>query len=185
MPAGPLALLDSNPFEDTEYAAKLFPVFSGRKWFSTASMRSVGNPKWVRTARANGCRGLVIGFESVNAEALSASAKSFNDVHSYAETCKILRGEGIAILGCFVFGLDGDESDVFARTVEFVDQNCLDLALYSIYRFPALMHGPNWERKVTFSAAASLSTRSASRHSTLPRRRVAQAAHARCTALPP
>jgi radical SAM superfamily enzyme YgiQ (UPF0313 family) len=36
------------------------------------------------------------------------------------------------VLGCFVFGLDGDEADVFGRTVDFVRQAKIDLVRYAV-----------------------------------------------------
>src|SRR5205085_668813 len=101
MPAGPVALLDANPLENSAYAPSLFPVLArtGRKWFCAASLKSAGDRTWVKAARASGCRGLVIGFESLDAGVLSAAGKSFNDVRRYGEICRMLHAEGIAILG--------------------------------------------------------------------------------------
>jgi radical SAM superfamily enzyme YgiQ (UPF0313 family) len=96
-------------------------------------MKSAANRSWIKAARASGCRGLVIGFESLDANTLAAAGKSFNDVRVYEETCRMLRGEGIAILGSFVFGFDGDNKGAFERIVEFVHRNHLNLALYSAY----------------------------------------------------
>jgi radical SAM superfamily enzyme YgiQ (UPF0313 family) len=39
---------------------------------------------------------------------------------------------GIALQGCFVFGLDHDEPDVFLKTAEFAVQARIDLPRYSI-----------------------------------------------------
>jgi radical SAM superfamily enzyme YgiQ (UPF0313 family) len=133
MPAGPIALLDPNPLESSASAAALLPTLAGRKWFAAASMKSAANRSWVKAARASGCRGLMIGFESLDANVLAAAGKAFNDVRAYEETCKMLRGEGIAILGSFVFGFDGEERSVFERTAEFVFRNRLNLVLYSVY----------------------------------------------------
>ena len=133
MPAGPIALLDPNPLESSSSAAELLPTLAGRKWLAAASMKSAANRSWIKAARASGCRGLVIGFESLDANTLAAAGKSFNDVRVYEETCRMLRGEGIAILGSFVFGFDGDNKGAFERIVEFVHRNHLNLALYSAY----------------------------------------------------
>jgi radical SAM superfamily enzyme YgiQ (UPF0313 family) len=133
MPAGPIALLDPNPLESSASAAKLLPTLAGRKWFASASMKSASDRTWVRAARASGCRGLVIGFESLDANVLASAGKSFNDVRVYKETCKMLRDEGIAILGSFVFGFDEENKGVFERTAEFVQRNRLNLVLYSVY----------------------------------------------------
>ncbi len=135
MPKGPLVLLDANPWEDEAYAARLLPLLAGtgRTWCSAASLRSAQNRRWVQAARASGCKGLVIGFESLDASSLANAGKPFNDVTHYGQTCRMLHDEGIAILGCFIFGFDGEDTSVFERTVDFVDRNRLELALYSAY----------------------------------------------------
>ena len=43
-----------------------------------------------------------------------------------------LHDNGIAIIGSFMFGLDGDEPDVFERTADFADKAQIDIALFSI-----------------------------------------------------
>lgn len=135
MPAGPVALLDANPAESPEFAASLFAVLArtGRKWFAAASLKCAADRQWVRMARASGCRGLVIGFESLDPGSLAGAGKAFNDVNRYGQTCRMLHDEGIAILGCFIFGFDGEQPAVFERTVEFVNNNHFDLVLYSAY----------------------------------------------------
>jgi radical SAM superfamily enzyme YgiQ (UPF0313 family) len=45
----------------------------------------------------------------------------------------MLHDEGIAILGCFIFGFDGEDPSVFERTVEFVNKHHVDIVLYSVY----------------------------------------------------
>jgi radical SAM superfamily enzyme YgiQ (UPF0313 family) len=135
MPAGPVALLDANPAESPEFAANLFAVMAqtGRKWFAAASLKSAADRQWVRAARSSGCRGLVIGFESLDAASLMSAGKTFNDVKLYGQTCRMLHDEGIAILSCFMFGFDGEQPAVFERTAEFVNHNRIDLVLYSAY----------------------------------------------------
>lgn len=135
MPAGPLALLDPNPAENEACAAKLFGLLreSGRRWYSAASLRCAQDRNWAMAARKSGCKALVIGFESLNPDVLASEGKLFNDVARYHETCRMLHDEGIAILGCFVFGLDGEDASTFDRTVEFVNKSQMDLALYSAY----------------------------------------------------
>src|ERR1035438_7445465 len=139
MPAGPVALLDANPAESPEFAANLFAVMAqtGRKWFAAASLKSAADRQWVRAARSSGCRGLVIGFESLEAASLVSAGKTFNDVKLYGQTCRMLHDEGIAILGCFIFGFDGEQPAVFERTVEFVNNHRFDLVLYSACNWTA------------------------------------------------
>lgn len=135
MPGGLLALLDANPMESSAYATNVLPILAeaDRKWFACASLKCAADKRWVKDARTSGCRGLVIGFESLDSGLLAGAGKSFNDVRRYRETCRMLHDEGIAILGCFIFGFDGEDPAVFERTVEFVNHNHLDVVLYSVY----------------------------------------------------
>ena len=50
----------------------------------------------------------------------------------YLEAIKKLHHHGIAINGCFVFGLDGDDSGIFERTLEFVERAAIDLPRFAI-----------------------------------------------------
>src|SRR5262249_46190156 len=84
-------------------------------------------------ARASGCRGLVIGFESLAPDSLAAAGETVYDVRPYREAGRMLHAEGIAILGCFIFGFDGESPSIFERTVEFVNRHHFDLVLYSAY----------------------------------------------------
>lgn len=146
LPAGPLALLDANPLENPVSAANLFSLLgsTGRTWYSSASFNCVADPRWVKTTRANGCRGVVVGFESLHPHSLASAGKAFNDVSRYRETCRRLHDEGITILGCFVFGFDGEDASVFERTLEFVHEASVDVVLYSVYTpFPGTAA---WER---------------------------------------
>jgi len=67
----------------------------------------------VRAAHRSGCRGLVIGFESLDAGLLAKAGKSFNDCAALRRDLPMLHDEGIAILGCFIFGFDGEDPSVF------------------------------------------------------------------------
>jgi radical SAM superfamily enzyme YgiQ (UPF0313 family) len=128
-------LLDSSPLEDPRFADALLGLLKRRKirWYAGATLASVAAPGWAREAAASGCRGILLGFESLNSESLAGDGKRHNQVGEYLETCRRLHAEGIAVLGCFVFGFDGDDATVFDRTAEFVDRAGIDVTLYSIY----------------------------------------------------
>jgi len=144
MPAGPIGILDANPLEDAAFAEQLMPVMSGRNWYTAVSSKVISDPGWARRASAAGCRGVVAGFETLDQNALGLAGKSFNRANSYDEICRRLHGEGIAILGCFVLGLDGEGPDAADRVIEFVNKSCIDVALYSAYTpFPGTA---DWRR---------------------------------------
>jgi radical SAM superfamily enzyme YgiQ (UPF0313 family) len=89
-------------------------------------------------AARSGCRGLLIGFESLDQQALDESKKSFNMRKDYRLVVDRIHDRGIAIMGCFVFGFDADTPETFDRTVDFVMESRMDLPRYAIaVPFPA------------------------------------------------
>ena len=130
-----IALLDSNPFNDPVYGAALLSGLASCniEWFAAATFATAADRQFVKAAAASGCRGLLVGFESLNKASLAGDNKCHNDIGRYQEACRMLHDEGIAILGCFVFGFDGDDPSVFGRTVKLVDDCRMDIVLYSAY----------------------------------------------------
>ncbi|HYR28424.1 MAG TPA: DUF4070 domain-containing protein, partial [Thermoanaerobaculia bacterium] len=83
-------------------------------------------------AARSGCRGLLIGFESLSQESLKEAKKAFNMRHDYHDVVRSIRERRIALMGCFVFGFDHDTLDTFDRTYEFVMESKMDLPRYAI-----------------------------------------------------
>jgi radical SAM superfamily enzyme YgiQ (UPF0313 family) len=81
----------------------------------------------------SGCRFLLFGFESANQQSLNRIAKGFNKEDDYAEVMRVMHRAGIIVQGCFVFGFDEDDRDVFAATVERVNELRIDIPRYSFY----------------------------------------------------
>ena len=99
----------------------------------------------------SGCKGLLIGFESVEQDALVEINKGFNVVEKYRNLCNRLHERGIAINGTFIFGMDSDTKDTFRRTVDFVQENAIELPRYAIYTpFQELVHLENSNHKTEF-----------------------------------
>jgi len=126
--------LDSSITEFKSYADKLWHemVPLHKTWYSTATVRFAEDETAIKTAAKSGCKGVLIGFESVNQPALDLCGKSFNRTRHYNEMVNRLHDHGIMVLGCFVFGYDSDSPDVFERTVEMADQTGMDLLRYAI-----------------------------------------------------
>jgi hypothetical protein len=104
----------------------------GMRWVGLATTRIAEDDELLRLAAASGCKGLLIGFESVSQASLDGTNKGFHASARYAETIRKLHDHGIGIQGCFVFGFDADDESVFERTVEFVDRTRLDLPRYAV-----------------------------------------------------
>jgi radical SAM superfamily enzyme YgiQ (UPF0313 family) len=72
---------------------------------------------------AAGCRSLFIGFETVNQANLAGCGKLQNRVTAYDATIRAVHARGIMVNASVVFGFDEDGPDVFADTVEWLEQN--------------------------------------------------------------
>lgn len=80
----------------------------------------------------SGCKGLLIGFESISQDSQKYVNKGINNVNGYSELMKRLHDNGILVQGCFAFGGDEEDTSVFERTVEAVIKSKIDLPRYSI-----------------------------------------------------
>jgi radical SAM superfamily enzyme YgiQ (UPF0313 family) len=83
-------------------------------------------------AAESGCKGLLIGFESVSGDSLINIHKGFNSIGRYHTAIRNFHEKGIAIMGCFVFGLDSDDTGVFRRTVDFINETNIDLPRFTV-----------------------------------------------------
>ncbi|RPJ66220.1 MAG: DUF4070 domain-containing protein, partial [Acidobacteria bacterium] len=81
----------------------------------------------------SGCRGLLMGFESLRPEALAASSKSKNLGRSYANVVDALHERGILVQACFVFGFDSDDVSVFEEAAAYIERARFDLPQISVY----------------------------------------------------
>lgn len=131
-----IAFIDDNIVGNPGYARRLFTELARLprkiKWFSQGSLNIARDEELLRLAAASGCIGLFIGFESLSPANLQAVGKKVNLVEDYQQAIKKLHDHGIAIEGAFVFGLDGDDEDVFERTVRFAQENRLEAAQFGI-----------------------------------------------------
>jgi radical SAM superfamily enzyme YgiQ (UPF0313 family) len=73
-----------------------------------------------------------MGLESISQANLKANHKGFNSPEHYARVVERLHAHGIALQGCFVFGLDEDQPDVFLKTAEFAVQAKIDLPRFAV-----------------------------------------------------
>lgn len=129
-----ILFVDVNLLADRGFAIDLFKALIPlKKWWYGLSTADVVQDKEVFDLMVkSGCKGLLIGFESITSSGLQAMNKYRNDVVNYSELMKKMHGNGISVNGTFCFGSDEDDFDVFDRTVEMVLQLKIDLPRYSI-----------------------------------------------------
>jgi len=123
--------IDDNIAGNNAYARELFRALKPLKqrWVAQTSIDIARDNELLRLAAESGCAGLLIGFESVNANN-SADVKKLRKAEQYAEHIREIRAAGIGVHGSFIFGFDHDTPDIFDSTVEFVMQNRLEVANY-------------------------------------------------------
>ena len=125
---------DVNLLADMDYAKRLFTAMIPLKksWFGLTTSSVGFDNDFYKILENSGCKGLLIGFESVNQAAQGYIKKEINKTDGYETLVKRLHDSGILINGCFAFGGDDDGKDVFKRTVEEVQRLRIDLPRYSI-----------------------------------------------------
>lgn len=74
----------------------------------------------------SGCKGLFIGFESINPSSVSGVHKVQNDVAKYEYAVAEIHKRGIMINASFVFGLDSDTKETFQATLDWIVRNRIE-----------------------------------------------------------
>ncbi len=126
---------DVSLLDDVEYSKELLTALIPlrRKWGGLATVDVARQPELLDLLRRSGCVYLLLGFESVNQSNLLGIHKGFNKAEQYRTVMQTLHAYGISVQGCFVFGLDQDDTSVFASTVQQVLDLKVDIPRYSIY----------------------------------------------------
>jgi radical SAM superfamily enzyme YgiQ (UPF0313 family) len=134
LPGRHLYFLDDHLFGDRRFAAALFQGMRGmgRLWQAAGTVNSVLAPNLLERAVEAGLRSLFVGFETLNPANLQEQRKYQNMRRDYAAAVRRLHDLGVMINGSFVFGMDGDDASVFARTVEWAIDHGIETATFHI-----------------------------------------------------
>ena len=129
-----IIFVDLNLIADRRYALALFRALIPLKvqWYGLSTTIIGRDEELLDAAGKSGCRGLLLGFESISPANLKLSRKGFNHPDDYTHLIAKLHGHGIAVQGCFTFGLDEDEPDVFERTARFAVEAKIDLPRFAV-----------------------------------------------------
>jgi radical SAM superfamily enzyme YgiQ (UPF0313 family) len=120
----------SQPAKARELCREITPL--GINWVGQASIHIAQDDELLAMLAASGCRGLLVGMESVNESNLRAMGKDWNLAQaSYAESLRQFRKHGLAIYGTFVFGYDEDDWDVVRESVAFAREQKLFLSAFN------------------------------------------------------
>jgi radical SAM superfamily enzyme YgiQ (UPF0313 family) len=129
-----LIFVDLNLIADRDYALRLFTALIPLRvqWYGLSTVLLADDAELLKLAERSGCKGLLMGLESISPQNLRQSHKGFNSPERFARIVERLHEHGIALQGCFVFGLDHDEPDVFLKTAEFAVEAKIDLPRFAI-----------------------------------------------------
>jgi radical SAM superfamily enzyme YgiQ (UPF0313 family) len=129
----PIIFVDDNIVGKPSYAKELFRALIPLKlkWLGQSSVNIAKDEELLKLAAASGCIGLLIGFESLSPASLAGIGKKINVINEYEAVIRKIHSYNIGIHGCFIFGLDDDDEDIFKRTVRFAQKTRLESAQFS------------------------------------------------------
>jgi radical SAM superfamily enzyme YgiQ (UPF0313 family) len=132
--------IDDNLVADRSHARSLLEALVPLRirWIGQISLDAARDPVLVELMRKSGCIGVLIGFESLDAERLSRMGKGVNrGASGYAEAIAALRRSGIAVYATFLFGYGNEDASTFQRTLDFcLEQRFFFAAFNHLVPFP-------------------------------------------------
>lgn len=137
-----IELADDNTFIEKTWARELAALFAEHhvRWFTETDLTLAEDDRLLELLASSGCAQVLVGLESVTSPALqgidSAGWKA-RQTASALDAVRRIQSHGIAVNGCFVLGLDGDDAGAFDRVAEFVDSAELcDVQITLLTPFP-------------------------------------------------
>ena len=104
--------VDDNFAADLTFARELAEALTplNVRWVTQMSINAAHDEAFLAALARSGCRGVLIGFESLDENVLRAMRKTFNTMRGgFAPALANLRRHGIRVYGTFVFGYDGEQ----------------------------------------------------------------------------
>jgi radical SAM superfamily enzyme YgiQ (UPF0313 family) len=120
-------LADDNTFVDPAWSRELAALLGEHdvRWFTETDLSVADDERLLELLARSGCAQLLIGLESVAPRALAGvdpSGWKARRSASALERIRRIQSHGIAVNGCFVLGLDGDDAGSFERVADFVEE---------------------------------------------------------------
>jgi radical SAM superfamily enzyme YgiQ (UPF0313 family) len=120
----------SQPAKVRELCRALIPLKVG--WVGQASIHIAQDEGLLELMAASGCRGVLIGMESLDPANLRDMGKGWNlAAGDYADSLARFRKHGLAVYGTFIFGYDNDDAAVVQRSIDFAREHQLFLAAFN------------------------------------------------------
>jgi len=102
------------------------------RWITQMCMEGAYDEGLLQLLKMGGCKGVLIGFESLNEKNLEMMQKGFNTMQGgYSEAIANLHHYNIRIYATFVFGYDHDTGASFDQAVEFAKSQKFYIAAFN------------------------------------------------------
>jgi radical SAM superfamily enzyme YgiQ (UPF0313 family) len=101
-----------------------------KHWFCQASLNFADDEEVLRWAARAGCKMVFLGLEAEEVDALDEVNKQLNlkrGVDAYAGAFRRIHRAGIAVLGAFIFGMDGDTPDRLRHRADYMIRSGVDV----------------------------------------------------------
>ncbi|MDX6480016.1 MAG: hypothetical protein QOG85_526 [Gaiellaceae bacterium] len=134
LPGRHLYFLDDHLLGNRRFAEPFFAGLEGmgRVFQGASTVSAILQGDLIERAAAAGMRSVFVGFETLDPENLRLHSKKQNLARSYDDAIRRCHDLGVMVNGSFVFGLDADGPDVFARTVEWAVSRSVETATFHI-----------------------------------------------------
>jgi radical SAM superfamily enzyme YgiQ (UPF0313 family) len=120
----------SQPTRVRELCQEMIPLKIN--WVGQASIHIASDDRLLELMVESGCRGVLIGMESLDPANLRDMDKSWNIAQaSYADSLRNFRKHGLAVYGTFLFGYDNDDRAIVQKSIDFAKEHKLFLAAFN------------------------------------------------------
>lgn len=126
--------VDDNFIGDIKNAKKLLKalIHLNIRWITQMSIDCAFDEELLELMDKSGCKGVLIGFESLDEKNLKLMNKSFNTMNGgYANALENLNKYKIRIYATFVFGYDYDTKSSFDSALEFAKEQKFYIAAFN------------------------------------------------------
>ncbi len=120
--------------QSRETALKIFKGMVERKlnkwWYCQASLNFGDDEEVLEWAGRSGCKIVLMGLEAEDVDALREMNKPLNlkrGVDSYSQAFRRMHRAGIAVLGAFIFGFDGDTPEKLQKRADYIINSDVDV----------------------------------------------------------
>jgi radical SAM superfamily enzyme YgiQ (UPF0313 family) len=120
--------------DSREQALEIFKGMVERKlnkwWFCQASLNFGDDDEVVSWASRAGCKMVFLGLEAEQVDALEEVHKQLNinrGIDYYSHAFRRINRAGIAVLGAFIFGMDGDTPDKLQQRADYMVNHDIDV----------------------------------------------------------